>query len=64
MGSVLLRIGVLYRCPSVRSTASQMLGTWRAFVDTFQAFNRDWNEKQQLSKAQIDAARGEVKAAS
>jgi hypothetical protein len=56
MDSVLLRVGVLYRCASVKATASQLLNTWRAYVDTFQAFNREWNEKQQLSKSQIDTA--------
>jgi hypothetical protein len=56
LGSLLLRIAVLYRCPSVKNTASQMLQSWDAYVNTFQIFNRDWNEKQQLSKSQIDTA--------
>jgi hypothetical protein len=61
MDSVLLRVGVLYRCASVKNKASQMLNTWHTYVDTFQAFNRAWNEKQQLSKPEIDTAEGSRK---
>jgi type II secretory pathway pseudopilin PulG len=53
--SVALRISVLYRCASVKDAAAQTLKAWRAYVSTFQTFNRDWNERQQLSKSQIDA---------
>ena len=37
-------------------TASELLNKWHAYVDTFQVFNRDWDDKQQLSKAQIETA--------
>jgi hypothetical protein len=54
--SVVLRVSVLYRCASVKDSASQILKAWRAYVGTFQTFNQDWNERQPLLKSQIDTA--------
>jgi hypothetical protein len=56
LDSALLRALVLYRCPSVKQIASQMRATWDKYLDFFQEFNQDWNQKQRLPQQDIDAA--------
>lgn len=56
LDGVLSRIAVLYRCPSVSDTASEMLKEWNGYLEAFQAFNRRWNDRQELPQEEVDRA--------
>lgn len=53
LDATLTRIGVLFKCQSVRDISSQMLKRWKVFEAAFAAFNRDWDDKQLLSDEAI-----------
>jgi len=53
---VLAPVSALYRCQSVKDNAARLQTTWNKYLDTFQTFNRHWNDTQQLPNPEIEAA--------